>query len=161
MKNIIMSLLPQHIKVDQRMELKKAMLMVQVFEMHFKILNHQPLKPFRIYPLVILLLFSHSNAQFHDEVLMELCNAKYDYIPRQEKMDLVEEILMENETQFMESQLTVPQFVKTLLQRFELAQSRRKRNEYLALKRGLSSRETYSRIIRQKKDSKSNSSLNQ
>ena len=105
--------------------------------------------------------FSHSNAQFHDEVLMELCNAKYDYIPRQEKMDLVEEILMENETQFMESQLTVPQFVKTLLQRFELAQSRRKRNEYLALKRGLSSRETYSRIIRQKKDSKSNSSLNQ
>ena len=92
---------------------------------------------------------------------MELCNAKYDYIPRQEKMDLVEEILMENETQFMESQLTVPQFVKTLLQRFELAQSRRKRNEYLALKRGLSSRETYSRIIRQKKDSKSNSSLNQ
>ena len=92
---------------------------------------------------------------------MELCNSKYDYIPRDEKVNLVEEILMENETQYMESQLTVPQFVKILLQRFEVAQSRRKRNEYLALKRGLSSRETYSRLIRQKKDSKSNSSLNQ
>ena len=105
--------------------------------------------------------FSQSNAQFHEEVLMELCNSKYDYIPRDEKVNLVEEILMENETQYMESQLTVPQFVKILLQRFEVAQSRRKRNEYLALKRGLSSRETYSRLIRQKKDSKSNSSLNQ
>ena len=104
---------------------------------------------------------SQSNSQFHDEVLMELCNSKYDHIPRPEKINLIEEILMENETLYMESQLTVPQFVKTLLQRFELAQSKRKKNEYLALKRGLSSRETYSRLIRQKKDSKSNSSLNQ
>ena len=99
--------------------------------------------------------------EFHNKVLMELCDAKYDYIPRETKMDLVEQLLEEYEDQFMESQLGVNQFIEILLQRFKLAQSQRQQNEFLALKRGLKSRETYSRIIRNKKTSKSNSTLNQ
>ena len=104
---------------------------------------------------------SQSNAQFQDKIIMELCKSKYDHIPRDSKMNLIEEIMLENETQFMESQLTVESFLKIFLQRYELEQSRRQRTEFLVLKRGLATRETYSRIIRKKKDSKSNTSLNQ
>ena len=99
--------------------------------------------------------------QFQDQVMMELCSDKYHYIPRETKIDLIDELLQEYESQFMQSQLTVDGFIKIFLQRYDSEHRERQRREFQALKRGMKSRETYSRIIRNKKNSKSNSTLNQ
>ena len=104
-------------------------------------------------------ILSQSN-QFQDQVMMKLCSDKYHYIPRATKIDLIDELLQEYESQFIQSQLTVDGFIKIFMQRYESEHRERQRREFQALKRGMQSRETYSRIIRNKKDSKSNSTLN-
>ena len=96
---------------------------------------------------------------FQDRVMMELCHDKYYYIPREIKMDLIEELLEENENEFLQSQITVDQFIQLFLQKYECQQKERRNREFQTLKRGLRTRETYSRIIRNKKDTR-NSTLN-
>ena len=97
--------------------------------------------------------------EIQNQVLLELCDQEYDYIPEETKMNLVEEILIENESQFIQSQLTVGDYVRMVVEKYRQI---RKREKYNLLKRGINSRESYSRIIRNKKDSKStiNSTMN-
>ena len=90
--------------------------------------------------------------EVQDNVLLELCDEKYNFMSIQTKMDLVEKVFKENETQFMESQLTVQQYCELIVKKYNES---KKRQAYTALKRGMPSRETYSKIIRSKKDSKS------
>ena len=90
--------------------------------------------------------------EVQDQVLLELCDEKYNYISTQNKMDLIEMVFKENENQFMESQLTVQQYCELIVKKYNES---KKRQAYTALKRGMRSRETYSKIIRSKKDSKS------
>lgn len=93
--------------------------------------------------------------ELQDQVLHELCGEKYNYINTQTKMDLVEMVFKENETQFMESQLTVQQYSTVCDLIVKKYNESKQRQAYTALKRGMRSRETYSRIIRNKKDSRS------
>ena len=97
---------------------------------------------------------------FQDQVMLELCNDKYYHIPREVKMDLIETLLEEHESDFLQSQITVNQFVKLFLERYNSEQKERRTREFQALKRGLKTRETYSRIVRNKKDTRTNSTLN-